>query len=84
MHVGICTACDPPTFTRLASQDNISMWVRDHRRKHLAQLRNRASTITLLFDSEDETDPWLGALLNWRANFYGDSESTEGPEVDST
>jgi hypothetical protein len=74
-HFGICTACDPPTFTKLTSQDNISLWAKEHRRMHLAQLRNRASTITVLYDAEDETDPWLSAIMNWRVNYRKPEDS---------
>jgi hypothetical protein len=73
-HVLICSVCE--TFEYLATSEHLNARLRDEKRKHFADLQGRVASITVIYDDRDETDPYLSALMKWRAEHAG---NTEGP-----
>lgn len=77
-HVLICVFHQ--TFEYLTSSENLNAAVRKHKREHFAEAKGQINTVTVLYDGNDETDPYLSALIKWRAEHANDPSASNAEE----
>lgn len=73
-HYFFCMPCN--AFVDLGSYEYIQRNIRDHRRKHLKELKGWAGTVTILYDARKDPEVWLKELQIWAEN----KQKTESPK----